>query len=216
MAYYFNGSTNGMTSGTVLIDSTPVSVSCWIRCPSVTSAATRRPFTVTSTSGLDRLGFFISTTGTIGLQVVGSAGSAGAANATTTATISANTWHHLSGFYLYKSNVTVYLDGENKNSNSNNREMVVSNLTQTVVGAILSSGSLSQYMAGDVAEIGVWSAQLTETELYSLSRGVKPISIRPESLKAYLPLIRDQINYTDTISFNDFSGGPSNHVRRYG
>ena len=48
--------------------------------------------------------------------------------------------------------------------------------------------AFNYYYNGLIAEVGVWTAQLTESEFRLLAQGVRPLEIRPQSLCAYYPL----------------------------
>jgi hypothetical protein len=43
---------------------------------------------------------------------------------------------------------------------------------------------------GDLAELAAWDAVLTQNEISELASGVSPLSVRPGSLKNYVPLVR--------------------------
>ncbi len=44
---------------------------------------------------------------------------------------------------------------------------------------------------GDVAEVASWAVALSAPEIASLAKGFSPLLVRPASLKAYWPLVRD-------------------------
>jgi hypothetical protein len=45
-------------------------------------------------------------------------------------------------------------------------------------------------MQGLIAEVGIWNVALTDDEVLALAKGFTPDQIRPQSLIAYLPLVR--------------------------
>lgn len=53
----------------------------------------------------------------------------------------------------------------------------------------------TQYYHGRIAEVGVWSAELTAAEVSVLAKGYTPLEVRPQSLIAYYPLGGHYGNY---------------------
>jgi hypothetical protein len=91
--------------------------------------------------------------------------------------------------------------------------------TQTLntfaIGAFIRTG-ITNYMQGQIAEVAVWSAALTNDEITALARGFKAHRIRPQSLLYYSPLIRDlqDVREARTITNNN-SATVADHPRVY-
>lgn len=75
----------------------------------------------------------------------------------------------------------------------------------------------ANYLIGMVAQMAMWSVGLTAAEIASLVAGFSPRRVRPQSLVAYYPLVRDttelvrRIGLTETNSPTVFA-----HPRSYG
>ena len=53
------------------------------------------------------------------------------------------------------------------------------------------NGALGTYFNGQVAEVGIWNAALTQPEIASLAGGMTCDKVRPQSLVFYAPLVRN-------------------------
>lgn len=74
--------------------------------------------------------------------------------------------------------------------------------------------TLSQYFAGDIAEVGVWNAVLTADEIASLAKGFPCRMIKPENLAFYAPLVRNITDYMEALTItNTNTATPSEHAR---
>lgn len=54
---------------------------------------------------------------------------------------------------------------------------------------------------GQLAEFAIWNAALTDAEINSLAKGFKPPRIRPQSLRYYVPLVRNVHELRSGITF---------------
>jgi len=99
-----------------------------------------------------------------------------------------NTWHHVCGVWTSDASRAAFLDGGNKATNSDSSSPA--NLDVTVIGRTADS-TPSLYFSGMIAEVGFWNVALTDAEVAILAEGYSPLLVRPESLVAYWPLIRD-------------------------
>jgi len=117
---------------------------------------------------------------------------AGAGNvADTSIGYSANTWHHAGGIWAADNDRAVFLDGTHKGVNAVNR--APAGIDRTSIGRVGDS-TPGQYMNGDIAEVSIWDAALTDYEIYLHSIGVPAPFIRPQNLVAYWPL-RDGVDF---------------------
>ena len=69
---------------------------------------------------------------------------------------------------------------------------------------------------GGLAEIGIWNVALGDDEILELSLGVPPSKIRPGSLVAYLPLVRDLIDVKGNAFAITGSLSVGDHCRIFG
>jgi hypothetical protein len=109
--------------------------------------------------------------------------------ASTSTGYSANTWHHACGVWAADNDRRAYIDGGSKGTNSNNQN--VSGIDRISIGRNGDS-TPANYMSGRIAEAAIWSAALTDAEVAILAKGYSPLFVRPQSLVAYWPLIRDE------------------------
>ena len=71
-------------------------------------------------------------------------------------------------------------------------------------------------MVGRIAEVGLWNAALTASEIASLADGMTCDKVRPQSLVFYAPLIRDLQDLRGGLSItNNNTATVANHPRVY-
>ena len=102
--------------------------------------------------------------------------------------ITANAWYHVVGRITADDDHDIFTNGS-KVDDSINRTVPILN---TVAFGRLSDSSPSNYSDGAVAEAFIYNVALTDDEIVALAAGFSPLFIRPESLQAYWPLIRDE------------------------
>lgn len=111
--------------------------------------------------------------------------------ATTTASLSANTWHHICGVFPSTDSRSIYLDGGNKITNNTNVASAnLSGFDEIHIGSIRTAVGSSTLR---VAEVGIWNVALSDAEVASLGKGFACHLIRPASLVHYLPAVRNTI-----------------------
>ena len=113
----------------------------------------------------------------------------GSNSANSTAPYPANTWHHVAGVWEASNSRHVYLDGGNEDTSVGNR--VIVGADRAAVGVTADSTPFG-YMDGRVAEAAIWTVALAKIEIQQLAAGYCPLFVRPQSLLAYWPLIRDE------------------------
>jgi len=148
---------------------------------------------------------------------------------------STNSWVHAAG--TFESNVRKpYLNGQSGASST----ILISNPSEFTsdpsVGLNMSVGSIPANPGHDgagqqvsMAEAAIWNTVLQKDEIFALSRGVKPKTVRPDSLIFYSPLVRGNSEFVseetgncpEFIAFNTInpftpSYGLVDHPRRYG
>lgn len=77
----------------------------------------------------------------------------------------------------------------------------------------------SLYFEGYIAEVAGWNVVLSDAEILSLAKSVKPPMIRPESLVMYFPGIREtDQELVRGLTFTNINsvGATADHPRRYG
>ena len=110
------------------------------------------------------------------------------ANANTTASISANTWHHGCIVHASLTDRAVLLDGGSKGTDTTSR--TPANLDAVRIAGRIDDGSLQPY-SGAIAHAAIWNAALSDSEVALLASGVSPLLVRRDALVAYWPLLGD-------------------------
>lgn len=77
-----------------------------------------------------------------------------------------------------------FLNGALDNAITSNVSIGQSDAT-TAIGA---RNGTSAFFNGEIAEVSVWAASLTDGEMFALGKGASPLTIRPLSLRGYWPL----------------------------
>jgi hypothetical protein len=108
--------------------------------------------------------------------------------AQTTTTFILSTWNHACGVFAAANDRRVFLNGGGKGTDSTSR--TTSGYDRTCIGALMRASS-GNYMSGYIAEAAIWNAALTDEEVAVLAEFVSPLSVRPQNLIAYWPLVRD-------------------------
>jgi hypothetical protein len=108
---------------------------------------------------------------------------------------------------------TLYFEGVSLTSNTDSR--ISSPSWMTIGSGTNATYNPNAFTNGKIAEVAIWNAVLTADEVMSLAKGVKPTSIRPQSLFAYVPLVRDVIEYKTGMTLANNATSPEVHTRRY-
>ena len=99
--------------------------------------------------------------------------------------LSTGQWYHACGTYTSTATRSAYTDGAGKVTNAT-AAGALSGLNET--GVACNTVDLTATFDGRMAEIGIWSAVLDDSEILALAKGISPPLIRPQSLAAYWPL----------------------------
>lgn len=125
--------------------------------------------------------------------------------ASTTTTYSTGQWHHGCAVFAGTYSRAAYLDGGGKGTNAST-VLTPSGVDRTSIGRIGDS-TPSAYADCSIAEVAVWSTDLTDDEVASLASGFSPLFVRPDKLAFYQPLLEADI-YQDGV--NRFAMTPYN------
>lgn len=220
MAYSFDGSNDYMFKSLVGQSyQVPTTLSCWFSAGN--TAVQMGMVNLNYSAGARWNAIELATSGAVVARAPGSVAGT-AVSATTTTTCSLNTWNHAAGVFTGEDSRTAYLNagGKNTDTSAGGLQTVFQRIN---FGARVRAGTTpdpSTYYNGKLAEIGIWNVALTDAEISTLASGVKPIYVRPASIIAYIPLVRDVTDYVDANAITQ-SGGVSlvvsnDHSRRYG
>lgn len=113
--------------------------------------------------------------------------------ALTSSGYSADIWQHGCAIFGATNDRRVYLNGGSKGTNSQNDTVDPANLDRFSVGRA-GDFTPAAWLDGQVAEVALWSAILTDAEVAILAKGYSPLFVRPLSLIFYTPLIRNADN----------------------
>ena len=191
MARGFNGTTQYLSYDPLYAGTNPFSMACWFY-PQNNSGI--QVLMSTADSGVSSWHYhFLSIRGDLAGDPIaaGSNASGTAYEAQSSSGITTNTWHHACGVWATNSNRVVYLDGGNKGTETTNVN-TFDGLEQFALGVLwrTQSPNLAAYYEGYIAEAAVWDVALTDAEAAILAAGYSPLFVRPQSIRAYWPLIR--------------------------
>lgn len=165
-----------------VVDTTPITMACWFRKSAL--GTTQGLMTIGADATNDQWQFRVTSTDFVQANAI-DAGTGSTANTTTT--ITANTWHHGCAVFAGSSSRAAYIDGGSKGTNTTLRTPDISDTV--VIGAQWATGVASGFWDGDIAEAAMWNVALTDAEVALLAKGVSPMTVRPELLSGYWPLM---------------------------
>lgn len=217
MAYSFTAaSSQYLSTLTAPVTVMPITMACWFRVTSTTPTAILLNIGTTGSAngsnGSYRLVIPASTANLRAGQLV--IGVAATGLATTAAnTVIANTWMHGAAVFTTTSSRTVYLSNTASVTGTGTQSAPATN--NFAIGTSLASVT-STFMTGQIAEVGVWNADLTSNEIASLASGVTCDQVRPQSLVFYAPLIRELIDVRGGSTLTNTNGATVfDHPRVY-
>lgn len=186
---FYDSSSDYLSYAEALVPIAPLTFACWFR----TDDATINQALVSIAYGSNDVNYFmmwiIRDGAAIPSVVRADARSvSGTGYAYSSTTFSTNTWHHAAAVFGGSSSRVAYLDGNGGSENTTSR--TPANLDRSAIGCLYRS-SIGNYMSGRIAEVGIWSAELTADEIVSLAAGYAPPLVRPDKLQAYIPLRRE-------------------------
>jgi hypothetical protein len=214
MAYDFNGTSQYFNTASTPLTAAPITMACWFYPKNTTADLSLMSITDNQDAGGNR--FSLTGGGNAAgdpirafAQVGGSTGVAD-----TNAGFVANAWQHACGVYSAANARTAYLNGGN--SVTNTTSLSPAGVDRIRIGARFNGGIAGNFLNGQIAEVGIWSAALTAAEIASLAKGMTCDKVRPQSLVFYAPLVRDLIDAKGgrTITNNN-SATVANHPRIY-
>ena len=211
MAYDFDGTNDYIEATSAAMTSGPITLAAWVNLD-VTNVA-QRVVSITSTTGNDRWSLLVGATAVVSMQV---GGSGTFATRSTTATVSASTWHHVAGTWNNTAGqpFAAYLDGATNGATNSNRTPTAGNLNRTYLGTTYVSSALAQYLNGRIAEAAIWNAVLSDAEIVSLAKGYRPSLVQPEKLLYYAPIVREVADYSGGLSLTTSGAVVAVHPRR--
>lgn len=206
MAYDFNGSNQYLSVASAPVTAAPITMAFWFR---KTSATTKNAFFLRNSSATaNAFGIYFSTTAVRGYAQ--QASPANTADIAATANYSTGTWTHAAFVAASSTSRTIYQNAAN--SATSTTSIVPSGLNATQIASFAGSTNFD----GQIAECGIWNADLTAAEIASLADGMTCDKVRPQSLVFYAPLVRDLIDVKGGLTItNNNAATVANHPRVY-
>lgn len=210
MAYDFDGTDDYIEAASAVVAGSPLTLACWFNSDSATANQTL--VSITNAGGQER--FILRASGAVTgdpIQAISVAGNNSSAADSATG-YSANTWHHAAAVFASATSRVAYIDGVGGTAETTSR--TVGTLTTTRIGVTVGAGVRTQYMNGRLAEVAVWNVALDAAEIAALADGYRPSLIRPDSLRMYVPLIREVADYSRAVSLTTSGPVVAVHTRR--
>jgi hypothetical protein len=208
MAYAFNGTNQHLSTASAPASGYPMTLALWYR---LSSLVTSRVMTVGAANG-DRHQLQVNTQFSQASAVTVAGGGASAVAAGGAFTYATNAWYHHAGVFSASDSRSVWMNGSLLASDASDR--TPGTFDRVTIGAGAVPAGL--FFAGDIAEVGVWSAALTAAEIASLAQGISPSLVRPQSLVFYAPLVRDLIDVRGGLTItNNNTATVADHPRIY-
>lgn len=104
-----------------------------------------------------------------------------------TATLAPNTWYHGCGVFASQTDRRAFINGQFKGTDTTSKLPVGTVTSRTCIGQRANTLN-DQKLAGLCAEVAIWQAALSDTEVAYLATGVLPFRVRPERLVSYWSL----------------------------
>jgi hypothetical protein len=193
-----DASSEYLALGSVLLSSNPHTMAAWVNLNDGTNADTIMSLADTSSeTQYDAL--VVDSSERVMAQSRGNV----QRQAVTAVTITLNTWQHVAGVWAGAADRTAYVNGGNAVQST---ASVTQNAFDDCGIGIRFTSVPAEPTSGAIAEAAAWNVALTAAEIAILAAGFSPLFVRPASLVAYWPLIRDEdqdrVGGYDMTAFN--------------
>jgi len=208
----FNGTSAYLRTSSPPVTAAPLTMACWFWLNDLSGTYALMSLTRDSVQ-ID--GFRLLAEGsTAGSPLRADTVVAGIASVARTSTsLSSGQWMHAAGVFASTTSRRVLLNGGGANTETTSS--TPSGIVVLDLGARSNAGTIGLYLPGRMAEVGVWSAALTDDEIASLARGVSPLLVRPSALVFYAPLVRGINDFRQGAAITDTSTTVVDHPRIY-
>lgn len=182
-----------LVRGPAIITAAPFTMCAWAKTSNI--AAGGNIIGLHNSSATGNLNQFKLATSTSGDLVYRVGNAATSAAATASAAFSNNTWFHACAVEYSSASRAVLLNGGSKVADTTS--LVPSGINRASIGLRDHSGNDQAWAndalaaTGQIAEAAYWNIALTDDEIAALAEGFSPLLIRPQSLVAFIPLVRD-------------------------
>jgi hypothetical protein len=168
--------------GSAVLTAVPITMACWAKATALTGGMMNL-----GTPGGSKHSFNMSIETADGTLKVEASGNT-SADAFSTTPVIAGAWTHCCGVFASATSRSAYVNGGSKGTNTTSKTPNAP--TSTLIGAHYAAVR-DEFFGGNLAEVAIWNAALTDGEVKALALGTRPIFIRPMSLVAYWPLRRN-------------------------
>ena len=135
--------------------------------------------------------------------------------ASTSSAYSTNTWQALVGRFISDTSRNVTLDAFT-GTNATSAPVTEASIDRLQIACVTLSGAVQNAFDGRLAETAIWTENLNDDEVASLTKGFKPTRIRPQSLVFYAPLVRNLQDTRGGLALtNNNSATVADHPRVY-
>lgn len=170
-------------SGAV-VTSYPISMACWFN--SITNTASQTLMILEASSTTQYLALMAR--GDISSDPLYAQSAGSSANQAATSTgFYTNTWTHACAVFAAQNSRAVYINGGNKGTNTTDRAVTEPNTTG--LGDRPSAPGGTRFLAGQIENAAIWAVELADADVLQLALGACPLSVKPEHLVSYWPLI---------------------------
>jgi hypothetical protein len=173
-----------------LVTATPVTMAAW-NYVSTIGHSSIISIGYNSGAGTTIDGWVLRNIASTGLLYAEAGTGATTSPASSSASVNTGAWNHEAGVFASNTSRYAYLNGVQSAQSTTSR--VPSATPNFAAIGIRINQDNSKSFAGQysvLAEVGIWNVALTSGEILQLSLGYSPLSVQPENLVAYYPLIR--------------------------
>lgn len=190
MAYSGWSAANRIRCASALVTAAPMTIAAWVKPASLAVQIIGGIFNSANANNGNVMAFELDASG----HVIAYAGNNAATTglATTTTTLSAGAWGHAAGVFTSTTSRAALLNGGGKGTNVTSIAAPTSP-NRTSIG-LRDNAADDVPFTGSIAEFGLWNVALDDAEVASLAAGFSPLLVRPQSLIAYVPLVRDLLD----------------------
>lgn len=218
MARRFDSGLNEYLARTsAVITAPPITYACWVKFASLPSSGNYMALiAVTDISTADAFSMSLGNSGGTYYIITNEYDGTGNHYATLVFSPDTTNWFHIAGVFNSTTR-ECYVNGSGPGTDAGQGAAVAVGLDRTTIGVQLSVGGPYNYLDADIAEVVIYDAALSASEIASQAAGYSPLFIGPQGLIAYWSLIRDEdqdrVGGYDLTAFNTPTIGPHVPIR---
>lgn len=184
MSYLFDGVDDYILTENAVATAVPLTIACWAN---VSNDTANHNLVSIVDKDADTDYFVLQANGTLGGDPIraGTSSGAGTDFAASTTGYTTNTWFHACAVFALTTDRRAFINGGSKGTST--PSIAPLNLDRTSVGRLMRA-TPGGPVAGKVAEVAIWSAALSDSEVAQLASGTRPSMIQTNKLVYYQPL----------------------------